>query len=203
LLSKAVSGFLVGISMLLFVIIKKYFNLKYFLIILVVISLFVVFIINMNFENRALRLFQLLITNPQSLLVDASFGSRFNQLSLGFLSYLVFPFGNGIGNFSLTINELYTSYDFSSFFINKASRLRVESEMNGPISVFSQYSIELGLFYLIFVLLILFKMRHASINKILFVILSMFVTFPIVFPPIWFLIALEKGKNEKNTNICR
>lgn len=134
--------------------------------------------------GRAGYAIKMLLENPYHLfLVDSSVGHRVNNIVIGLISIYEFPFGTGAGSFSETSKFIIGKYKVFDDITGKA----------GNISAFAKYSVELGIFFWLFMALFSLKAFYCTGPKafkylfIAFFFIS--ASFSIVFPPIWFLFA--------------
>lgn len=140
------------------------------------------------FSGRGYAILQMLFKDPSSILLDASTGMRLSNVYVALWSLIKYPFGCGIGSFPLVANEAYNLSDVGTL-INTG-----EIVFTGNVSALSQYVVEMGLFFMVFISHIFFIG-----NKSLFAISLRFLSFmfllgsfSILFPPTWFLLAIGR-----------
>ena len=124
------------------------------------------------------------------LLLDPSIAVRWLQPLIGFYSLFDAPLGHGAGSFSIYQEKYFHESGLDRFFAGYAYD-RVIYEFEAPISVLGQYLTELGLFFILFLHLIIsnIKSRH-RIFIVLYVTIGLVQAQPIVYPIGWLLIAM-------------
>jgi hypothetical protein len=127
-----------------------------------------------------------------------SVGMRLSNVYVAVWSLFQYPFGSGVGTYSTVATEAYDLSDVGSL-INAG-----DTVFTGTVSSLSQYIVEMGLFFLIF-LGHIFYIGKKSLFTILLRALSfmfIFASFSILFPPTCFMLAITSFKNGRN-NRCR
>lgn len=153
-----------------------------------------------SIKSRGLLILKHLSSDPSYILMDSSMASRINQVSIGCIALTENPLGTGGGSFIHRANKIYYDNKLYEWYKVQSVRKRIEKELSaGAISTFAQYSIELGVFYLILVLLLFSKLNWKRKNIFIifmFTLIAILQSFPIVYPPVWFLLAAYSKKEE-------
>jgi hypothetical protein len=146
--------------------------------------------------GRGVELLKIIILTPELILYDSSAAVRFSQFYIGLLSIIESPLGTGSGSFTHTAINLYNQYEVYKI-IPDVSHARVEEELGSAVSAFAKYTIEMGFIFLVFIFTMLLH-GSFSIFIFLYILVSLVFSFPIVFPPLWFLFAVH----HRRVKIC-
>jgi hypothetical protein len=146
--------------------------------------------------GRGVELLKIIILTPGLILYDTSAAVRFSQFYIGVLSMIDTPLGTGSGSFTNTAINLYNEYNVDKI-IPVSSHERVEEELRSAVSAFAKYTIEIGFIFLVFIFTMVLNSSF-NIFIFLYVLFSLIFSFPIVFPPVWFLFALH----HRRVKIC-
>lgn len=195
LLTKSGSATLFILIFSLFYFYKKIFKVKYFFIGFVLIIITIVLINSDLHLGRGASILKLLFSNPEFIFIhDPSVGQRSTNILLGVLSPFYFPIG--------IIDK--SPYDYAyNILSNQVDIFSLIAGSKSNISYFALYSAQLGFFFFLLIIFIIFNILMCGINKLkiasFFIgFLIMSVSYSIIFPIIWLLfsIAIRKEKME-------
>jgi hypothetical protein len=139
-------------------------------------------------DSRGGALVKLAINNPSLLLVDGSIAERALALDIGFKSLITYPFGKGAGAYSTIAPYIEEKFSLSL----KYPSARKGVMMKETISPFARYLTEIGLVFIVFsayLFLKAFRWNSYSLISVTFAFLLFIVSFSIIFPPTYFLLA--------------
>ncbi|WP_346289830.1 hypothetical protein [Sphaerothrix gracilis] len=149
-------------------------------------------LIQISFSGRGFSVFKQAMNNPFSLIQDASVAHRLSNVWISLLSLVRYPLGTGAGSFSFTSSKIYYEYNLYSHFQD------VESETTDIVSALAQYNVELGLFFLIFIVIIFCNTYVSSFSIVCrtFSFLFLLASFSVAFPPTWLLLAVTSRTSQ-------
>lgn len=160
-------------------------NVFIFLILGIGVSLFL-YQYSHSFSGRGYAILHILFTNPFAILSDTSVGMRLSNVYIATWNLFEHPLGSGIGTYSLVASEAYSLSDVGTL-INTGRDV-----YTGNVSSFSQYVVEMGLFFVIFIIHVFYKGSKSlfaiSLRTLAFLFIS--VSFSILFPPTWVLLGI-------------
>jgi len=170
---------------------------KVILIFLAIISSFLLVIVTIEVDLRALDFMRDTIVNPTSILNlnDRSISTRLMALIGAYESMIGgHIFGNGVGSLQFVIFDLLRNSKLFSDYLGDHIYFAT-----GYISAISHYIIELGLFFIVFLVWIYSQTRFISyvISVRLISLLFLLFSFSILFPPVWILLAITDKYNIK------
>ena len=145
-------------------------------------------------ESRGLKILVYLLNDPIALLLrDDSIGFRMVAILLGFESMIQGNvFGHGVGSLSGVAESIASNTYIERLFP------RVFYRVGANLSSFSQYSIEMGLFFWVLIVWVYFKAVPYSFALIIrfMTLFFLIATFSIVFPPLWMLLGFTDIRNK-------
>ena len=199
ILSSSITGviFLVAIlGLSLFLINISNFN-KVLLIFLGIIFSFVLVIATIEIDIRGLDFLRDMIVNPTSVvnLTDRSISTRLMALIGAYESMISgHIFGNGVGSLQFVIFDLLRNSKIFGEYLGDHIYFAT-----GYISAISHYIIELGLFFIVFLVWIYSQTRFISYAICIRAISLIYLlfSFSILFPPVWILLAITDKYNIK------
>ena len=130
-----------------------------------------------------------LFSSPVSVLQDASLSYRVSAVLSGFVVLSKYPFGASVGS------KRYSEDDVERDLLNLYDGLNIPRKyyLREAPSVFRHYSTQFGFLFIIFLLIVcspVFKNRNSGFLVIFFIVFSLCQSFPIVYPPLWFIIGV-------------
>ncbi len=144
-------------------------------------------------QTRGGYLLKLVLTNPLIIFRDGSVAERMLSIEIGLRGFQLHPLGAGGGSYSNVAKEVDSKFNlltkYESFGVIP---VRGNAYLKETVSSFAKYLIELGIIFLFFILLILYScFANNSFNLISLslALLLMLVSFSILFPPTYLLLA--------------
>lgn len=145
-------------------------------------------------ESRGLRILVSLINEPFALVLnDDSIGYRMVAILVGFESMMQGNvFGHGVGTLPVVTEGIASNTYIERLFP------RVFYRVGANLSAFSQYTLEMGLFFWVFIVWLYFKVVPYSFALIVrfMTLFFLIATFSIVFPPLWMLLGFTDTRNK-------
>ena len=160
-----------------------------------------VFIYHSGLSGRGISIARNLIENPKQVFgYDISVAQREIAISVGILSMVQGNIlGHGVGTLSYVADNIISESFLATN--NKYARARdilnVRTSSNFLLSSFAQYTVELGLIFIILLIWLYFNVDSQSYVKIVRVtsLLYLVASFSILFPPFWLLLASTDIRN--------
>jgi len=144
-------------------------------------------------ESRGLKILVYLLNDPIALLLrDDSIGFRMVAILLGFESMIQGNvFGHGVGALSAVAESIASDTYIERLFP------RVFYRVGASLSAFAQYTVEMGLFFWVFIVWLYYKSVPSSFAVIvrLMSLFFLIATFSILFPPLWMLLGFTDTRN--------
>ena len=188
------SGYMFAILMLLIYLITQ-LNLRRFLTYAFgSLFLYVILINSPMQDNRGVTLIKTLVSNPSLLLIDGSIAERALAIEIGIQGLIMYPFGKGAGAYEDVAREVEARHLISK----KYPSARSEGMFVETISSFARYLTEIGIIYFIFAAMLFTKpisREPYSVMAVSLAFLMFIVSFSIIFPPIYILLASSNSNN--------
>tara|TARA_B100000959_G_scaffold285964_1_gene362633 strand:- start:1483 stop:2745 length:1263 start_codon:yes stop_codon:yes gene_type:complete len=147
-----------------------------------------------SLDSRGLRILVGLLNDPLKLFLDDdSIGFRMVAILLGFESIIQGNvFGHGVGSLPVVAESIASNTYIERLFP------RVFYRVGANLSAFSQYTIELGLFFWVLMVLVYYKSVPSSFALIIrfMTLFFLIATFSILFPPLWMLLGFTDTRNK-------
>ena len=145
-------------------------------------------------DGRGVRILVGLINDPLNLFLDDdSIGFRMVAIMLGFESMIQGNvFGHGVGALSFVAESIASNTYIEHLFP------RVFYRVGANLSSFSQYTVEMGLFFWVLIVWVYYKSvpySYALITRFM-TLFFLIATFSIVFPPLWMLLGFTDTRNK-------
>lgn len=142
-------------------------------------------VVTSNLKGRGISVFNELLSNPIEAIGDDSIAHRVSNIYTAIYSLNAYPLGTGVGTFSYTAQEMYYKHKLYGQFLD------IQDYIGGAVSAFAQYSVEMGIIFIIFIIIILSNtyICQTSLMFRAFAIIFVVFSFSITFPPTWFLLA--------------
>jgi len=160
----------------------------------VVVIIFCLFLISKSkiSESRSAVLLNIIINNPTLLIQDTSVAERLVGIEIGILSLFNYPFGGSGGSYPILSRKIDSKYK-----VHEKYPRGVRSQLNNTVSSFGRYLVEHGFFFIIFLFLLFkgIKINNISIAFSFLAFLFIFVSFSILFPPIYWLVVMGNTSN--------
>jgi len=167
----------------------------------VMISLIVI-IYHSGLSGRGISIAKNLIENPKIVFgYDTSVAQREIAFSVGILSIAQGNiFGHGVGTLGYVADKIISNTFQGDVYARSRSELNLKSSSSFLLSSFAQYTVELGLFFIILLFWLYFNVDSQSYVKIVRVtsLLYLVSNFSILFPPLWLLLASTDIKNSSS-----
>ena len=182
-------------------------SLKSIILISIVSPILVFLFLNSSIsENtRGGFLLKLLITNPSILLIDGSISERLLSLEIGLRSLQEYPLGKGGGSYSETAIILDEKYSIISKYTNYGiSPARANAYLFETVSSFARYTIELGFLFVLFLVFLFtqsYSLNNFSLISLTLALLLILVSFSILFPPTYLLLAASYSLRNNNVKL--
>jgi hypothetical protein len=145
---------------------------------------------NSYLGGRGYEILNIIYKKPSSVLLDTSIVMRLSNVYIAIWNLIKHPFGSGIGTYSLVASDALELSYVKTLLINAGYPLYSEN-----VSAFSQYIVEMGLFFIIFIFYV-FYIGGKSLYTIFLRTLSfmyILVSFSILFPPTWVMLAIASN----------
>jgi len=168
----------------------------------IIVSITILFtyllIYHSGLSGRGLSILQKLIEDPyQVFVLDPPVAIRGISLAVGVESLLQGNiFGHGVGTLSYVASGILSSTIFEVLFHD------VILHVGGLVSAFSQYTVELGIWFIALIIYIYsnsINKRYAYVTRSITVLL-LIASYSILFPPLWLLLAITDRNYRSNTN---
>ena len=146
-------------------------------------------------DSRGVSLIKILISEPSLLLLDGSIAERALAVEIGIQGLIMYPFGKGAGAYEEVAKEVEREHVIST----KYPTARSERLLKETISSFARYLSEIGIIYLVFVIVLFLKSiprESYSIMAVSMAFLMLIVSFSIIFPPTYILLATSHLDNQ-------
>ncbi len=192
--SKSGTGLVVGFLIMVIWLYKRYGLPKTIIAFLFVFSIAAV-LAKSNNQSRAIKLLNMLATDPALLWDDESIMDRVNIIILGGLSLLHYPFGNGDLLCFDTYKELFFHYKMQEWHSQKVLNFIWITMRQGGVNELGRYSIRMGLIFWSFMGYLAWKLTRREITSLplIYLICCLGISMPIIYPPMWFLIGIHMG----------
>jgi len=156
--------------------------------------LYILYSLSYSPNSRGLKILVYLMTDPSKIFFsDASVGFRMFAILVGFESIIQGNlFGHGVGSLSVVAKDIASNGMIEYLFPHVFYRV------GANLSAFSQYTVEMGLFFWILIAWIYFKSISNSFSLIVRIMTLFFLiaSFSILFPPLWLLIGFTDVRNK-------
>jgi hypothetical protein len=159
-----------------------------------------VIIYHSGLSGRGISIAKNLIENPKHLFgYDVSVAQRELAFSVGILSIAQGNIlGHGVGTLGYVAEKIISDFPLrGDMYARARSILNVRTSLSFLLSSFAQYTVELGLLFIILLIWLYFNVGSQSYVKIVRVtsLLYLIASFSILFPPLWLLLASTDIRN--------
>jgi hypothetical protein len=176
---------------------------KYWFLMLIILGALISFLSNIKNVSGNKGLSDLVgvlkSTSPKDLLRVSSLSNRVNPVIVGVVGAIEKPFGRGSGSFTTQAKKVYLKNGIDELYpIYMRDRLFYEISSDS-VSTFGKYIFEYGIFFLIYIFLVLIGLNLKDSGPfVVFLLLSgLLFSLPIVYPPLWLIF----GFYDKKINI--
>ena len=136
-------------------------------------------------------------TSPKDLLRVSSLSNRVNPIIVGLYGAYEKPLGRGSGSFTTQAQHVYLDNGLEDIYpVHMRSRLLYEIS-NDSVSSFGKYLFEYGIFFLLYLMLILsgLDFKQAGLFTVFLILIGLMFSLPIVYPPIWLIYGMFDKKS--------
>lgn len=145
-------------------------------------------------SGRGVNIMRNILEDPYSVFVlDRSVAFRAVAISVGIESLLGGNvFGHGVGTLAYVSGSILDGTSLGNLYS------AVSNRSGGLLSAFAQYTVELGIFFIILIIWLygrVIKSRSFYIIRIMS-LFFLIATFSILFPPLWLLLAMTDRRNQ-------
>lgn len=131
-------------------------------------------------------------TSPKDLLRVSSLSNRVNPIIVGVTGAIEKPLGRGSGSFTTQAKEVYLDKQIDQIYpFYMRNRLYFEISIDS-VSTFGKYIFEYGIFFLLYLFLILIGLnfRKTGLFTVFLLLTGLLFSLPIVYPPLWLIFGL-------------
>lgn len=198
ILSKSGAGYI--LLFLFFVSKSTVYIRKYWLLILVIGSIGVAIVTNTNQVSGNKGLSDLIgvlkSTSPKDLLRVSSLSNRVNPVIVGVVGAIEKPLGRGSGAFTSQAAKVYIDNGIDQIYPSYMRGRLLYEVSSDSVSTFGKYIFEYGIFFLIYLILILvgLKFKETGLFTVFLLLTGLLFSLPIVYPPLWLIFGLFEGK---------
>jgi len=160
------------------------------------------FIYYSGVSGRGINIAKNLIENPTNVIGhDVSVSQRELAFAVGIFSIAQGNIlGHGVGTLAYVADNIIADSPLRKMYSKARAILNIKTSSSFLLSSFAQYTVELGLIFIILILWLYFNVSTHSYVKIVRVtsLLYLMASFSILFPPLWLLIASTDIRNSRH-----
>lgn len=173
---------------------------KYWLLILIIGSTGIAVVINSDRVSGNKGLSDLLgilkSTSPKDLLRVSSLSNRVNPVIVGIVGAIEEPLGRGNGAFTTQAAKVYLDNGIDQIYPSYMRDRLLYEVSSDSVSTFGKYIFEYGIFFLIYLVLILagLKFTETGLFTVFLLFTGILFSLPIVYPPLWLIFGMFDRK---------
>ena len=198
LLSKSGAGYI--LLFLFFASKSTMYIRKYWLLILIIGSIGIAVVMNTDRVSGNKGLSDLVnvlkSTSPKDLLRVSSLSNRVNPVIVGVVGAIEKPLGRGSGAFTSQAAEVYIDNGIDQIYPSHMRDRLLYEVSSDSVSTFGKYTFEYGIFFLIYLILILvgLSFKETGLFTVFLLLTGLLFSLPIVYPPLWLIFGLYDRK---------
>lgn len=173
---------------------------KYWLLILIIGSTGIAVVLNTDRVSGNKGLSDLMgvlkSTSPKDLLRVSSLSNRVNPVIVGIVGAIEKPLGRGNGAFTSQAAKVYLDNGIDQIYPSYMRDRLLYEVSSDSVSTFGKYIFEYGIFFLIYLVLILagLKFTETGLFTVFLLFTGLLFSLPIVYPPLWLIFGLFNRK---------
>jgi hypothetical protein len=135
-------------------------------------------------------------SSPKDLLSVSSLSNRLNPVIVGVVGAIEKPFGRGGGAFTTQAAEVYINNEIDQIYPGYMRGRLLYEISSDSVSTFGKYTFEYGIFFLLYLFLILIGLDHrkAGLFTVFLLLTGLLFSLPIVYPPLWLIFGIYDRK---------